>query len=276
MKAKDLKNAEMRARYVARLLKGVKGTYKPALKQTTPLFVAGWQRSGTTMLMNIFHLHPDIEVYNEAYNSKVFTDFRIRNIEILTNTVKQSRFPVACYKIICDSHILDTFVEAFPEAKLIWMYRSAADNAESHIRKFPHATRAIKLVAQNQPGGGWFAEGVGSEIAKRVRDIAKKDLTEFDYACLAWWVRNSLYFDLGLEKASSVRVLQYEQLVKNPREIMKNVFDWVGLSWNEKVFKYVHSGSVGKPNLPSIDPEVAELCNGLKEKLDQELIKDWK
>lgn len=274
MKLRYLKNKEMRARYLARLRKKLwAGARKDS--PTMPIFVAGWQRSGTTMLMNVFQLHPDVEVYNESHNSKVFLDYRVRDLSILKKTLQRCRFPFACYKIICDSHILQKFIDAFPEAKIIWVYRDVKDNAESHLRKFPHATRAIRLVSHDQPGGGWFAEGVTPNIAKQLRELPLKSLTEFDYACLAWWVRNSLFFELGLERISNVRVMQYEELVKDPRSAMSNLFNWAGTEWSERAFRFVHARSVGKKDLPKLHPEVEVLCDELKERLDKASVMYW-
>lgn len=271
----NLKSAEGRARYLSRIKKNIIGFGTKGYENTIPFFVAGWQRSGTTMLMNVFHLHPQVEVYNEAHNSMVFQGFRIKNLKVLEKSIIKSPFPFTCYKIICDSHILRSFIDAFPTGKFVWMYRDAADNAESLLRKFSHATRAVRLVSLNQPGGGWFAEGVSPKIAIKLREFASRELTEFDYACLAWWARNSLFFELGLDKTATVRVLQYEKLVQEPEIVMKKLFTWLGVEWNENAFQFVNSRSVGKPNLPKIDIEVESLCDELKSRLDHELVNDW-
>ena len=275
MRLRYLKNAEMRARYLAKLRKKLWNIHQNNKKKTTPIFVAGWQRSGTTMFMNVFHLHPDIKVYDEAHNSKVFFDYRVRNLQIVEKTLQESRFPFACYKIICDSHILASFIEAFPDAKIIWMYRDGADNADSLIKKFPHATQAIRLVAQGKPGGGWFAEGVSLAVAEKIREIPLNDLSEFDFACLAWWARNSLYFELGLDCIPNVRALQYEELAQEPRLVMNKLFDWLGLRWSENAFRFIHTRSVGKKDLPKLHPEVEVLCNELKERLDKASMMNW-
>ncbi|MDH5571578.1 MAG: sulfotransferase [Gammaproteobacteria bacterium] len=264
----------MRARYLAKLKKklwSISGRHN----KTMPLFVAGLQRSGTTMLMNVFHLHPEIDVYDESHDSKVFKDFRVKNLQILDDTIKQSHFPFACYKVICDSHILNSFIESFPHAKIIWVYRDAADNAESRLRKFPQGTRAIRLVAQNKPGGGWFADGISPNVAKIVREVTSNDLTDFDFACLHWWARNSLFFELGLDRISNVRVLQYEELAQEPRTVMNKLFSWLDLQWSESAFRFVHAKSVAKPDLPELHPKIEVLCDELKERLDREYAKDW-
>ena len=89
-------------------------------------------------------------------------------------------------------------------------------------------------------------------------------------------MRNSLFFELGLENNKNrVRLIQYEELVQNPRTVMNELFNWFEVDWNESAFRYVHSRSVGKPNLPKLNPEVDALCHELHGKLDQVFTHHW-
>jgi len=42
------------------------------------------------MVMNVFHLYSDIEVYDEAHNSKVLFDCRVRNLQMTEKTLQKS------------------------------------------------------------------------------------------------------------------------------------------------------------------------------------------
>ena len=274
MKLKNLRKPERRARYLSFIKKKLVGIVG-SRDNSKPIFIAGFQRSGTTMLIDVFYLHPEVEIYNELPNSKVFYDYRVRSIQVLDSTVQKSYYPFVLYKVICDSHILLSFKKAFPEAKFIWMYRSAEDNADSRLRKFPQGTRSIRLIAQDKPGAGWLAEGLSPEMLEIIKELTTKDLTDFDYACLTWWVRNKLFFELGLEQLSSVRLVQYEQLVQNPKDVMNDIFDWLGLQKSDSSLRFVHARSVNKPDLPKLHPDVATLCNGLKDKLDKVWYDTW-
>ena len=268
MRLINLKDPEVRARKVARALKSLRALYTRT-KGAMPFFVAGYQRSGITMLMDIFHLHPDVEVFDESFATEIYVNYRVRNLETVSKTLVRSRFRFACYDVISDSHIIKAFIDCFPEARIIWMYRTAADNAASHLQQFPHATRAVRLVSQGKTGGGWFAEGVSPAVAMKLRELASSaDLTEFDFACLAWWARNSLYFELGLEHIPNVRLLQYEKMVQEPTGESHKLFNWLGLSWHKRACRFVHARSVGK-NLTACNPAVKMLCSDLEEKLLQ-------
>lgn len=267
MNLQDVRSAEWRARAAARMNKKLLGFMhgKPA---KTPVLIAGLQRSGTTMLMNIFHLHPDTEVFDEARESRTFHDFRIRSLDTVREVIEDSHFRFPCFKIIADSHILPSVIQGLTNSRLLWMYREPGPNAASRLKKFRHATAAIRAVCDDLPGGGWFAEGVSLPVRRRLQSLDRTRFTDFDYACLVWWVRNQLFFDLGLEDEPNVRLLRYETLVAEPQPTMRRLFDWLGMPWSESSMRFVHARSMRKPNLPEADPQVAALCSELMARLD--------
>lgn len=267
MRLSNLKSAEKRARYVAMLRKVLVRNFRPA-QNTTPVFIAGMQRSGTTMLMNVFHMRRDTAVFDEARSSAVFSDFRIRSTDILRQSIESQRFPAACYKLICDSHKITDLLREFPDAKVLWMYRSPRNNADSQLKKFAEPVRAIKLVHADRPGGGWFAEGVSDEVREVVQSLDAESLSDFDWACLNWWARNILFFELGLEGDKRVRLLCYEDLVQNPRAILRDVVSWIGLPEDNRSFRFVDSRSLAEKDTPPLDPRVDALCTSLLEKFD--------
>ena len=99
MKLTDVRSPAWRARAVARVEKKVLGFTRRSHAKS-PVFIVGLQRSGTTMLMNIFHLHPETQVFDEARSSKVFLDFRIRGIDTLRRIIDDSHYEFPCFKII--------------------------------------------------------------------------------------------------------------------------------------------------------------------------------
>jgi hypothetical protein len=274
MNLADIRSAEWRARALARVSKRILGIAR-ARAGKSPVLIAGMQRSGTTMLMNIFHLHPDTEVHDEAPRSRVFLDFRVRSMDVLHRSINASRYPFPCYKIISDSHILPRFLKEFQSARVIWMYREPGPNAESRLKKWPHATAAIRLVADAQPGGGWFAEGVSESVRHRLRALDTPRFTDFDWACLAWWVRNQLYLELQLPTETRVKLLRYETLSTNPAETMRRLFEWLGMDWSPPSMRFVHARSLRKPNLPAMNGQVKDLCDDLLSRLDQIHARHW-
>lgn len=274
MNLADVQSPEWRARATARVNKKLLGFTRVA-PHKSPVLIAGLQRSGTTMLMNIFHLHPDAEVFDEARDSRTFLNFRIRSLDTVSQVIEDSHFGFPCFKIIADSHVLPRIMRGLPDAKVLWMYREPGANAASRLKKFSHATAAIRTVCEGKPGGGWFAEGVSGPVLRKLQGLERSRFSEFDYACLVWWVRNQLYFDLGLANEPQARLLRYETLVMDPQVTMRALYSWLDMPWSSPSMRFVHARSMHRPNLPPVDPQVAMLCNELLQRLDELHDRQW-
>jgi hypothetical protein len=274
MDLEKLRSPEWRARAATVILKKTFAFTRRAPSKT-PLLIAGFQRSGTTMLMNILHLRGDTEVFDEARESKTFEKFRIRSIEIVRQAIDSSHYPFPCFKVIADSHVMPSILRELPDALVIWMYREPGPNAASRLKMFRRPTAAIRAVCEGQPGGGWFAEGVPATIARELQGLDRSKFTDWDFACLAWWVRNRIYFDLGLVDERRVRLLRYETLVAAPVPTMRALNEWVGMEWRPASTRFVHSASMRKPDLPALDPQVASRCDELLQRLDAAHAAQW-
>lgn len=274
MKVTDVRSPAWRARAVARVEKKLLG-FARSTQLKAPVFIVGLQRSGTTMLMDIFHLHPETDVYDEARDSKVFLDFRIRGLDTLRRVIDDSHYGFPCFKIIADSHILPSIIDGLADATVLWMYREPGPNAASRLVKFPAGTAAIRAVCESRQGGGWFAEGVSAAVAHKLRSLDRAHFTDFDYACLVWWARNQLYFELNLASDARVRLLRYETLVSQPESTMRALYDWTGLQWSSPSMRFVHARSMRRPDLPKLDPEVESMCASLLQRLDAVHGRQW-
>ena len=268
------RSPEWRARVSARVGKKLLGLARRTPKKS-PVLIAGLQRSGTTMLMDIFHLHPEADVYDEARSSRTFQDFRIRSLDALRQGVDASHFQFPCFKVIADSHLVPAMMNRLSNPSALWMYREPGPNAASRLKKFGQATAAIRAVCDGKSGGGWFAEGVSETAARRLRGLDRSRFTDFDYACLVWWVRNQLYFELGLANDPRVRLLRYERLVVDPESTMRSLCWFIGMRFSSPTMRFVHAQSLHRANLPVADPQVAALCGELLQRLDREHGRQW-
>ena len=274
MNLASFRSPAWRARAAARVGKKLLGVARRMPKKS-PVLIVGLQRSGTTMLMDIFHLHPEADVHDEARCSPTFLDFRIRSLDALRRGVDGSHYQFPCFKVIADSHLVPAMMNRLPNPSVLWMYREPGPNAVSRLRKFCQATAAIRAVCDGKSGGGWFAEGVSEPVARRLRSLDRARFSDFDYACLIWWVRNQLYFELGLASDPRVRLLRYERLVVDPEATMRSLYWFLGMRYSSSTMRFVHAQSLHRPNLPVADPQVAALCGELLQRLDREHGRQW-
>ena len=232
-----------------------------------PVFVLGKQRSGTTMLMHVFHRHPDVLVYDEHRDSAAFSDHRIRSIDTVRSLLEQARFPYVCLKPICDSHRIRELYREFPGGHYIWLYRDFRDVANSAVRKFD-AARAIRLVCTGRPGGGWFREGVSTRIQEILQQVYRPDLSEFELACLVWWARNQLLMESGLAGQPGVTVVKYEKLVSDPYRMLHWLLQRIPLPYPARTGDNITARSIGRHSAPAIDERIQDLCNSTLAALD--------
>lgn len=262
----QLRDPQKRDKYLSSVRKQfIQLVGKP--RDCKPVFVFGKQRSGTSMLMFAFHRHPDVLVHDEHRNSRVFSDFRIKGFDVVRDVVSESRFGVACFKPICDSHLICQFVSEFPNAHHIWIFRQFQDVANSTLRKFDAPTRAIHLVCTGQAGGGWFDEGLSSEVRRVLVEFYRSELSDFDLSCLVWWARNRIIVDSGLLSSPDVTLLKYEALVANPGATLRWLFERMGVSFHERIGARMTPGSIGRHPIPPMDKAVRELCESLTRQL---------
>lgn len=236
---------------------------------SVPVFVFGKQRSGTTMMMDVFHVRRDTEVFDERAASSAFVDYRIRGFDVVARLVERSKAPFVCFKPLADSHLCREFAMRFPEARLLWLYRDYVRSALSGIKKWPDGRRGIRLVSTGRSGGGWFQEGVSEETAEVLREVYSEDLTELDLGCLVWWARNRLVLELELMSLPSLLIVRYEDLILKPREAFEEVFDFVGMPYDKAAVDGVVRNNNGNRKREGLSPHVERLCDDLLSSLDE-------
>lgn len=236
---------------------------------STPVFVLGKQRSGTSMLMFVFHRHPDTLVFDEHKGNAAFNRYRLRGTDDIRRVVEKSRYPFVCFKPISDSHQILKLFQAFPDGHFIWLYRDYRDTANSSLRKFAGATRAIRLVCTGQQGGGWFQDGISPPVEKVLRDVYRPDLPDFDLACLVWWARNQIIFESGLIGLPNVTITKYEALVSQPSSAVAWLCGRIGMPYRDRIVKTVSARSISRHRAPDLDASVQQLCDESLEALDE-------
>jgi len=266
MRLAKLKDGLKRTVYLASMRKKALRPFKPIVS-TRPAFIFGAQRSGTGMLTDTLQLHPETEVYDERPDGEIYDRYRIRDFKTVRKVLDRSRASLTCFKAICDSHIVHEFVDAFPNARLLWITRHYADVANSRLRKFERATRPIKIVCNGGEGGGWFQEGASAETAGILRDVYSDQLTEFDLSCLAWWARNRIFVEKELYKFPNLMSLRYEDVVTEPAAATRRVCEFLQLPYVEATHRHLFQTSIQKHDCPDLDPEVKRLCDSLLDEI---------
>lgn len=58
-------------------------------------------------------------------------------------------------------------------------------------------------------------------------------MSQYDAIALFWFARNQLFYELNLNQNSKVFICKYEDLVAQPREMMKTIYQFLNMNFQE-------------------------------------------
>ena len=184
-----------------------------------PVYVVGLQRSGTSMLLRGLDASPAVRVYSEG-NPEAFETFRIRPLPVVRTLIEGSGQGFVVLKPLCDSHrageLLDTMGTPSP-GRAVWVYRGVDGRVRSSVGLF--GANNLKVLTEIAGGGGrerWQAGGLSQASLDLIASFDWDAMTPESASALFWYVRNSLLFELGLDRRDDVTVFSYDALVRDP------------------------------------------------------------
>jgi hypothetical protein len=218
--------------------------------------------------------------YQESEFSLAFNAYYLRADWIIEWLIRHTPGPLIAFGSILDSQFTDDLLSRFEGAKAIWVYRRYEDMANSSARKkwtdhLKNLARWVSLGELEKLGSR--GKRISADTVRLLGDLFREDLSTEESACLYWYMRNQLYFDLSLHTDPRVLIVQYEDTVLNKERTLRRVFDFLGFPYDPTVINGIFASSVGKYPWPGIDPAIQEACDGLKSRLDAQYARtsDW-
>lgn len=244
--------------------------YKAATPKTL-LFILGCQRSGTTLMTDIFQRDLTTKVYQEhsRLSSQDTRKLRLDALPKVKATVNRDKATLVVLKPLVETQNSDKLLAYFDNAKVLWMYRHYRDVAASKLKKsgLQNGIRDMQHIIERS--NSWRAENVPEHIRETILQFYDEQMNPHDAAALYWYVRNSFLFELKLEQNPRVLLCKYEHFVQEPLAEVQRIYNFIGHPFpaNETLAD-VYATSVGKGSSVTISPVVAQLCDGLLAKLD--------
>ncbi len=238
----------------------------------TTVFVVGCQRSGTTMFLRVLNRSPSVAVFEET-NARAYSDgWRLRSDDHLRYLVHRTNRDIVAFKPLNDAQWVDRLLASHPDSKAIWIYRDYADVANSMVALWGGAQiDHIRQIARGRfkdPGSAALGERVNPAHTELIKQLSEIRLSEFDAAAAIWLLRNSIFFDLELEKRTDVLLVNYEDAVSGPERCFSRVFRFLGAASTPDSYGNIVSTSIGKHEAPAIDSKILTACARLKKRLD--------
>lgn len=239
--------------------------------EALPVYLVGVQRSGTNMLVRGLEAAPEFEVHNENDKS-AFASYRLQPDEVVARLILRSRHRYVLFKPLCDSHRIDALLDTLPvpqHGKAIWAYRDVDGRVRSAISKFGDVNhRVLSEIARGEGRDRWQAQRISSENLALIGDFDYPAMSPETAAALFWYVRNSLYFDLGLDKREDTFLSSYDSLIAEPERTMRSLCAFLDFPYYPALTKHIElRPNSSKPPL-AIDPRVRAKCDLLTERLN--------
>ena len=268
---------ESASRRTSRAAKRLKMRYSLPKKDKSDLaFVLGCQRSGTTMLIDLLGRSSFIYAYGEMDAPIMKRNCRISSYKAIERELGRTPAHLTALKPICDSQWGNDFLDKFPEAKIVWIYRNFNDVINSTVKKFGQQDERMQWFAdEDWDRLGWRVERVRKDhpIILLTQNLCRREgANRTDAAGLMWALRTGLYYEMNLNQSPNVTLIKYEALVADPETQIRKICDFLNIEFEPKLTADVHSRSVSKSEAPSFHPEVASVCQELQRRLDE----DWK
>ena len=238
----------------------------------TPVYLVGLQRSGTNMVARALAANPEFEVRNES-DRAVFDRFRLRPDAVVREVVRRSRHRFLVLKPLIDSdrviELLDGLGAQQP-GRAIWTYRSVDGRVRSALSKFgDNNLRTVEAIQAGRPGDVWQARGASAETLEAVRAARLGDDPLKTAGALIWWLRNRLFFDLGLDRRDDVLLVCYDRLVRDPEPELRRVGAFLGAAYQPEMAEGIGVRGGGEPRPLEIDPGIRQLCDALERRLEE-------
>ncbi len=230
-------------------------------------FVAGVQRSGTNMMMDVLERSEETDVYHER-DRRAFDNYQMREPAVIQSLLQRSNAPCFVIKSLCELQHLKSLMNDFTPARTVWIVRDYRDVVNSMQNSFSNQAKQVKRIARDRDSDGWQGQGMSDAIHELVRAHVHETITDSSAAALIWYFRNQLYFDQGFDHDPRVLLVRYESLVTQPVSEFERIFDFLDLSYQLKHSRKVVPHSVRKARRPEIEAPMIELCEDMTRRFD--------
>ena len=230
------------------------------------LFVAGMQRSGTNMLMELLECSFVTDVYHE-WDERAFDNYQMRDREVIDALVKRSGARIFTIKALCELQDLPDLRAYYTPAKVLWIFRSYGDVVNSMMNSFNNMDKQIIRISDDPESEAWLGKGMSTETHDILKKHVSPDINLANASALQWYLRNILFFEHGFDKDEKVLALSYDKLVRDPEIEIARVFQFSGLHFTNRIARKIYAASIGKRPSPVLDEGVKALCENLQQRI---------
>ena len=231
------------------------------------VFLAGMQRSGTNMIMDVLERSYETDVFHER-DPRAFDNYQMRERPVIHRLAQRSPAPVFAIKALCELQELKSLMDEFAPAQALWVMRNYEDVVNSMLVSFHNQAKQVqRIVAERDESGWWLGRGISDETYSLLKELAHPDISDASAAALQWYFRNMLFFEQGLDGDPRMMAVSYESLVTDPLSEFRRIFDFIGLRFTPRIVGGVFTSSIGRRTPPDIEQPVRQVCDALSTRI---------
>lgn len=260
--------------YFFRLKKYVNQYFLTHQSQKKTVFILGCQRSGTTLMT---------EIFNRDFKTKVFGEFselsdldankiRLNPYSYVLEKIQKYPNSIVVMKPIVESQNAIKLLNFFNGSKIVWLYRNYSSVISSNIKRFgkSNGINDIRPIFENEKNN-WRSENISDKTKEIIKEHYSESMNIFDAAALFWYVRNILFFELHLDNNPNVMLCKYEELVSNPKKMMMKIYSFIEDDYpGNKILTTIHTNSLNKGSNVELSSPILALVDSLYKKLDKQ------
>lgn len=234
--------------------------------RSKPIFIMGYGRSGTTMLLNTFSHDMRIATMGEN-DPRIARDYLLIP-EMVGPAIAASNAAVTVLKPILNSFSAADILDQHPDGKIIWLVRGYTDVISSANKMFGNRVSGyIRNLVEFGRSADWISKGMPEEALRDLQELGTDDFTDSDWMGLVWWAVNNTVVRQKLRENDRFLLVRYEELVTDPVAIMRNIYAFIGMSFRKRSTEYMNRASIGKGSHIDVHSKVEDLCDALYREL---------
>lgn len=211
----------------------------PYSRELPLIFIGGVPRSGTTLMRAMLDAHPDVRCGQE-------TRVIPRILQLRSHWMKSEKESLRLREAGITNDVLNEAIAQFALEIIV----NHGEPAPRFCNKDPLTLKMGTYVMELFPNAKFLfmvrdGRGTVHSIISRKVTITGFDLTSYRQCMIKWnQAIETMYNQCNSIGKEQCKIVHYEKLVLRPKEQMKEILDFLNITWNDSVLH--HEEQIGK------------------------------
>ncbi len=206
------------------------------------IFVAGCQRSGTTILTNVLMRSPVVNDYRTKLDSELEGALILAGALPDLPSVKRS-----CFQTTYLNQSYGEYFEHKGRFKLVCVVRNPFSVVYSMVYHWKRR-RDLRIFALNELFNSVGKNGLKEKEKQRFEYLGAWGVSRIRKACLSYAQKTAQIFEIKLKLGDDVMVVEYDDMVQNKNRVLPQVYSFFDMAYEPSYGSIVNPDSLGKAN----------------------------